>query len=98
MHSLHLALNAVTRRRQKERAELRMIAIIRSGIIFGDVQGVIPQPANGAPIKGSEMDQKIRRNLTQILINLLRPEDKISHWIAEIVGKRQKTLLHFAQE
>ena len=63
---------------QDERPELGVIAVVGPGVVFEDVDRRIADAADRSPVEGAEVDDQVRRNVLDRVIDLLGLEDQCS--------------------
>jgi hypothetical protein len=68
MGTFHLAPEGTIRRGQNERTELRVIAVIRSGVVLLHVDPVVSDTTYRPPRETTEVNNQIRGNVTHCAI------------------------------
>src|SRR5262249_9266858 len=66
-----LALKWQTRRGQNKAAVPRLIAIVRAGVVFPDMDRAVADAPNRAPVKIAEMGDQIRRDVAYRAIDFI---------------------------
>jgi hypothetical protein len=57
---------------QRERAELRVIAVVGAGVVFLDVQFGVADAADRAPRQAAEVDDQVGSDVADIAVDLFR--------------------------
>ena len=86
-----LALERAVRRRQDERAELGVVAVVRPGVVLQHVDRRIADAADRPPVQAAEVDDQVGGDVLDPLVDLLGLEDQGPHRLAVAVDASPRT-------